>query len=117
MEDAIVFDKEQAADYIPDEAGKNAEQIVYEKNSKEYNNYVKQETKLYSKLQELGKQKYPDGTYKNGLVDKILNTPLDIYNNKYQECISEGLSNSEAMKNADIAANEYINKTLEDTGL
>nr|WP_252723433.1 RHS repeat-associated core domain-containing protein [Treponema pedis] len=25
LEDAIVFDKEQAADYIPDEAGKNAE--------------------------------------------------------------------------------------------
>ena len=89
----------------------------YEKNSEEYNNYVKQETKLYSKLQELRKQKYTDGTYKNGLVDKILNTALNLYNNKHQECISEGLSDIEAMKHADSVANEYLNKTLEDNEL
>ena len=117
LEDAIVFDKEQAYDYILTTAGINAEQMGYEKNSEEYNNYVKQETKLYSKLQELRKQKYTDGTYKNGLVDKILNTALNLYNNKYQECISEGLSDIEAMKHADSVANEYLNKTLEDNEL
>ena len=79
LEDAIVFDKEQAYDYILTTAGINAEQMGYEKNSEEYNNYVKQETKLYSKLQGLRKQKYTDGTYKNGLVDKILNTALNLY--------------------------------------
>ena len=117
LEDAIVFDKEQAYDYILTTAGINAEQMGYEKNSEEYNNYVKQETKLYSKLQELRKQKYTDGTYKNGLVDKILNTALNLYNNKYQECVSEGLSDIEAKKHADSVANEYLNKTLEDNEL
>nr|WP_253687459.1 MULTISPECIES: RHS repeat-associated core domain-containing protein [unclassified Treponema] len=53
LEDAIVFDKEQANDYILITAGAYAEQMGYEKKSEEYNNYVKQETKLYSKLQDL----------------------------------------------------------------
>ena len=117
LENAITWDKEQATNFIPSEAGRNALKMGYEKNSEEYNNYIKQETELYSRIQELRKHKYQDGTYKNDVVDKMLSTAYKIYNDKYKESLSSGMSKSEAMIAADNAANEYLNNILEENGL
>ncbi len=117
VEDTINWDEVQSKTFMPNEAGKSAIQMGYEKNTKEYTNYVNKEKELYSKIQQLRKQKYQDGTHKTDLVDNMLEAACGIYNSNYREGLSEGLSKEEATKKADKAADDYLYKVLEENGL
>ena len=117
VEDTIAHDEIQAKTFIPQEAGKYAIQMGYKRGSEEYNNYVNKEKELYSKIQQLRKQKHQDGTYKIYIAEDMLKEACNIYNKRYAEELAGGLSKAEAMIKADKAADNYMYKVLEENGL
>ena len=117
VEDTIAHDEIQAKTFIPQETGKYAIQMGYKRVSEEYNNYVNKEKELYSKIQQLRKQKHRDGTYKIHIAEDMLKEACNIYNKRYAEELAGGLSKAEAMIKADKAEDDYMYKVLEENGL
>ena len=117
VEDTIAHDEIEAKTFIPNQAGKYAILMGYKKGTEEYNNYVNKEKELYSRIQQLRKQKHQDGTYKVYVVENMLRKAWNIYNQQYKEGLAEGLSKAEAMIRADKAADDYMYKVLEENGL